>query len=604
MSQSKIFSHSFFVKLFLQRYKDKANIDYIRSVILMYTLLLAGLAIATNSSIQLFRGEYTQLAGQLTAFFFFLCGLFLLRKGKYVLAANITLYATFNAALAKTYFAISYQDISYFHHSPIGDCLIYFLLTYLFASFLFRNIKQLLLLTINSSICLVFVCFLVYQYLPESHDLITTSSLIEAFLILIVTASGSSIGFNISQNAFKDYEKKTKKITLENEELEQLIKSRTEEISHTNEELRKSNIEIEKAFNELVRTKKETEKALEIKEQFLSIVSHELKTPLNIIKGGVHVLGDSVGKDNESKNILDILAISSNNLNAVIENMLSYNKLNFSDIKPIPTVFSPLQSFKEIISVFTPELNRKEISLITNVDIDPNESFLGDKEMIRQIISNLISNAIKFTSQGQLEINAHLKPTKEGSVLLTSISDTGIGMEKEDIQKIFDLFYRIPKHESLKTQGTGLGLAIVKKLLKLLDGSISIESTVGQGSTFTIEIPLKRVYEEETFGQLSAMIVDEDEISAEFHKRIFQNLNISVESKSTLKESKNSIHNADIYITKDTKQAQIIATETIDKKPLIICLEDLDTEMDNLVFLQSPLQTKEISQTIVEYFKD
>lgn len=240
-----------------------------------------------------------------------------------------------------------------------------------------------------------------------------------------------------------------------------------------------------------ITTRKETEKKLnetmEIKSQFVSTVSHELRTPLTCIKEGVSIVLDGVtGEINEKqKHFLDLANRNISRLSALINDVLDFQKLDVGKMKLNPQENDVRQVAEEIHETMMLSAKNKEVELFFELDEHlPKATF--DRDRIIQVLTNLVSNAIKFTPQaGQVRLSFQ----QQNDELVIRVSDTGMGIPKEELPKIFEQFYRV-QQSGKEIKGTGLGLAIVKKIVILHGGRIEVESEIDRGTTFSVFLPL------------------------------------------------------------------------------------------------------------------
>jgi len=218
-------------------------------------------------------------------------------------------------------------------------------------------------------------------------------------------------------------------------------------------------------------------------------MSHELRTPLNSIIGftGI-ILGGYVGPLNdEQAKQLGMVRNSANHLLSLINDVLDISKIEAGQLKISVESFNLRDLIDQAVQSSRPALEKKGLTYSTNIpeNIDVVQS---DKRRVEQILLNLISNAVKFTEQGGIRIDCSCT---DGSVQV-SVTDSGIGMKEEDMNKLFQAFQQVDSGITRKFEGTGLGLYICKKLLELLGGRIWVTSTWGQGSTFCFSLPIKR----------------------------------------------------------------------------------------------------------------
>lgn len=222
----------------------------------------------------------------------------------------------------------------------------------------------------------------------------------------------------------------------------------------------------------------ELQKSEILKKDFISNVSHEIKTPLSVIQSYASLLaGESLDAE-EKQRCIKALSQASRRLNDLVSNILKMNKLENQKIKPELSLFSLNDQLAEIIIGYEEIIEERQLSLECELEEVSVRSCPSHLEIVW---NNLISNAIKFTEQGG-KISVTL--TRQGKNAVVSVSDTGCGIDSETGKRIFDRFYQ--GDTSRKSQGNGLGLALVKKVIDLLGGEISVQSELGKGSTFTI----------------------------------------------------------------------------------------------------------------------
>lgn len=227
-----------------------------------------------------------------------------------------------------------------------------------------------------------------------------------------------------------------------------------------------------------------------MRKQFVANVSHELKTPLTSIKGFVETLKMTENLDTDTKNrFLGIIENETTRLSRLIDDILLLSTVENKVKKKVEKVdlFEIFEEIHEIVGYIANDKNIKIDYQFENQDIDLWE-YSG---YIRQILLNIIENAIKYTGKnGNIKIRQYVKKDK----VFIEIQDNGIGIPKEDIDRVFERFYRVDKARSRSVGGTGLGLAITKHMVKALNGDIKLESELGVGSKFTIELPFNREF--------------------------------------------------------------------------------------------------------------
>ena len=254
-------------------------------------------------------------------------------------------------------------------------------------------------------------------------------------------------------------------------------------IVHNNNEHK----ELEKTRDWAVQASKDAVTANETKSRFLANMSHEIRTPMNAILGFSELLGDLV-TDPKQKQYLSSIRSSGKTLLALINDILDLSKIEAGKIEIHYGAVNLEKLFDEIVMMFTARAEEKELKFLTVIDKKLPKALHLDEARVKQILINLVSNALKFTNKGyiKLEVKGIYYKNESKIDLLLSVKDTGIGISSENKEVIFDAF-RQSKNQSVgKYGGTGLGLSITKKLVELMEGTISLESSIGKGSSFNV----------------------------------------------------------------------------------------------------------------------
>lgn len=253
-------------------------------------------------------------------------------------------------------------------------------------------------------------------------------------------------------------------------QLENLVEKRTQELKNANLELSIA--------------RDEAERAARSKSVFLATMSHEIRTPLNGIIGMTHLLQGGQLND-EQKELLDIITVSGDNLLSIINDILDYSKIEsrMIDLEKIP--FSLKQTVEEIIRLLKLRVDEKGLDLYKNIHPSVPDNLIGDPLRLKQVLINLVSNAVKFTERGSITIHCEAVGNENNRVELKfRVVDTGIGISDEGKDKLFKEFSQVDASTTRIYGGSGLGLAISKHLSQLMGGTIGVESTPGEGSDF------------------------------------------------------------------------------------------------------------------------
>lgn len=263
-------------------------------------------------------------------------------------------------------------------------------------------------------------------------------------------------------------------IILWNRTLSIKVKSKTREL---NEQLLLTN-----------EAKKRADIANKSKSEFLANMSHEIRTPMNAILGFTEILYKTINTEKQ-RNYLSLIKNSGETLLNLINDILDLSKVEAGKLSLKETIVDLESVFTNVEQMFLHKINSKNLHF--QVDLDPNLSnnYLIDEHRLKQILFNLIGNAVKFTSEGYIKINAKMEETINENYcnLLFSVEDSGIGIPENEVSKVFDSFVQ-REDQSNSFGGSGLGLTITKKILKLMDGDISVQSTVNKGSIFSVII--------------------------------------------------------------------------------------------------------------------
>ncbi len=300
-----------------------------------------------------------------------------------------------------------------------------------------------------------------------------------------------------------------------------------------------------KMVKELEVAKNEAEKANHAKSEFLSSMSHELRTPLNAIVCFSELLESKEGLDSESKDFAKDIVSASHNLLDLVNGVLDISKIEAGKMELINKEYNSQELFNSLSTMVIPRIGDKPIDFKTVIASDIPPVLKGDTGKLKQIILNLLTNAVKYTDKGFIKYRVEcINDFKNNQTkLIITVTDTGRGIKKEDIDRLFKKFERLEEDRNTSIEGTGLGLAITEGLAELMGGKITVISDYGKGSTFKFvviqEIVNVEVKEESsnitssdynTFEGKKALIVDDSKLNLKVAENVLKNFLVTTES--------------------------------------------------------------------------
>ncbi len=297
-----------------------------------------------------------------------------------------------------------------------------------------------------------------------------------------------------------------------------------------------------KLINQLNIAKDAAEKANMAKTEFLSNMSHEIRTPLNAIVGFSECMLPSTDL-NEIKGFATDIVDASHNLLEIVNGILDISKIEANKMEVIPKEYNPREVFNSLCKLVRPRIKEKPIDFKVTISPDLPGILKGDMGKVKQVVLNILTNAAKYTDKGEIEFNitcVNRQDTKK-CLLYIAVKDTGRGIKKENLEKLFNKFERIDEDKNTTIEGTGLGLAITKSLTEMMGGKITVNSKFGEGSTFRIyleqeiismEIPENTGEEIEidysTHNGKRILIVDDSKINLKVANQILKPYNFNV----------------------------------------------------------------------------
>lgn len=328
------------------------------------------------------------------------------------------------------------------------------------------------------------------------------------------------------------------RLTELNNTLETRVTERTKELEVTNQELRATITKMEQMQGELIASQQAALCASQAKSDFLATMSHEIRTPMNGIIGMTDLVLDT-DLDEQQRDYLNIVKSSANGLITIINDILDFSKMEAGKLSLESISFNLHALINSLLKPLAVKADEKRIELISNIDEKVPLRVQGDPGRIRQILINLLGNALKFTKTGEIELKVSTHEISSiAPCLLFSVRDSGIGIPEEKQKSIFEAFTQADTSTTRHYGGTGLGLSITSRLVKLMGGEIWVESTPDNGSTFHISIPLitapeqlPAVFDAKQIIGKRALIIDDNEINRRIFREMLTRWGLEVEEE-------------------------------------------------------------------------
>ena len=298
-----------------------------------------------------------------------------------------------------------------------------------------------------------------------------------------------------------------------------------------------------KLIEEIKIAKESAIKASNAKTEFLSNMSHEIRTPLNAIVGFSEALQSDERIPVETKEDIKDIVMASDSLLEIVNGILDISKIEADKLEIVNTTYSPKKVFDELVVLTRGRLGfEKQIEFKTSFSSDIPATLCGDYARVKQIVLNLLTNAVKYTNEGYISFTVEcVNINKDLCRLIISVEDSGIGIKKDKIDKLFTKFERLDEERNITIEGTGLGLAITKKLVELMHGKMVVQSIYGKGSKFTVSLDQKIVATKEkeeikektvvkgNYKGKRVLVVDDNKLNLKVAERLLREYNLFVD---------------------------------------------------------------------------
>ena len=332
-----------------------------------------------------------------------------------------------------------------------------------------------------------------------------------------------------------------------------------------------------KMLNQVELARDSAERANKAKTDFLSSMSHEIRTPLNAIVGFSECITRENTLEAAQADAKDIIT-ASQNLLEIVNGILDISKIESGKMELVETDYDLHKIVDDISKLMIPRIGEKPIKFNTFIAPDIPGILHGDGMKVKQIMSNILTNAVKYTEVGEINFKVKCINDRNNSKIMISVEDTGRGIKQDKIDKLFDKFERLEEDKNTTTEGTGLGLAITKKLVEMMHGKITVQSKYGEGSLFTVYLVQRIVSMErkqeienldfyDNFSSKKILVVDDNKLNIKIASRLLSDYKLNISEALSGTECIEKIDNGETYdlILMDDMMPTLSGTETMKK---------------------------------------